>query len=101
MAEILQKEGRVLISAIMNCQTLFDYEIEGSRVLVPYFIYAINRIISKKVPSFEHIQKSESVRKACMKILGTLICLPNHFGQASFKIRGKDGFKVQYLHYVI
>eukprot|EP01102_Stenamoeba_stenopodia_P010826 TRINITY_DN3297_c0_g1_i1.p1 TRINITY_DN3297_c0_g1~~TRINITY_DN3297_c0_g1_i1.p1 ORF type:complete len:906 (-),score=180.91 TRINITY_DN3297_c0_g1_i1:183-2900(-) len=93
MAEILQKEGRVLISAIMNCQTLFDFEIEGSRVLVPYFIYAINRIISKKVPSFEHIQKSESVRKACMKILGTLICLPNHFGQAAFKIRGKDGFK--------
>lgn len=93
MAEILQKEGRVLISAIMNCQSFFDYEIEGSRVLVPYFIYAIGRIITKKVPNFEHIQRGEAVRKACMKILGTLFCLPNHFNQAVFKLKGREGVK--------
>eukprot|EP01100_Stratorugosa_tubuloviscum_P015429 TRINITY_DN8902_c0_g1_i1.p1 TRINITY_DN8902_c0_g1~~TRINITY_DN8902_c0_g1_i1.p1 ORF type:complete len:1255 (+),score=606.97 TRINITY_DN8902_c0_g1_i1:98-3862(+) len=95
MTDILQKESRVLISAIIHCQSLFDYEIEGLRVLVPPFIYSTGKLLTKKISTFDAPDRPEDVRRACIKILSTLVCLPNHFGSCNFTVRAKDLGKVK------
>ena len=86
----LSKEGRVLLAAITSSTTLFTYEIKGIRSLVPYFVGGIQRILSKRAGGFENVMPTEQVRKACLTILGTIICLPNHFVETKFMLRSKD-----------
>jgi len=84
LQDILQKDGRVLISAILHCVDFFCFELQGCRILVPHFLHAINRVLLGKTGAFEHIAPLEKVRRACLHILSTIICLPNHFSKTRF-----------------
>eukprot|EP01094_Clydonella_sp_ATCC50884_P020502 TRINITY_DN4270_c0_g1_i1.p1 TRINITY_DN4270_c0_g1~~TRINITY_DN4270_c0_g1_i1.p1 ORF type:complete len:1309 (-),score=500.74 TRINITY_DN4270_c0_g1_i1:354-4280(-) len=86
----LMKEGRLLLAAINNSVGLMPQELIGIRSVVPAFVYAINRILTKKVQSFEHIFPTDHVRRACIRLLGQIISLPNHFGHGQFRLRIQD-----------
>lgn len=43
----LLKDGRVLIAAVINSSSLLLHEIRGFRSLIPAFMFAISRILSK------------------------------------------------------
>ena len=86
----LSKEGRVLLAAITSSTTLFTYDIKGIRSLVPYFVGGIQRILTKRASGFENVMPVEQVRKSCLTILSTIICLANHFQETRFMLRAKD-----------
>eukprot|EP01103_Thecamoeba_quadrilineata_P017024 TRINITY_DN5886_c0_g2_i1.p1 TRINITY_DN5886_c0_g2~~TRINITY_DN5886_c0_g2_i1.p1 ORF type:complete len:347 (+),score=61.88 TRINITY_DN5886_c0_g2_i1:29-1069(+) len=87
LTEALKKDGRVMISAVMNSQRLFQCELQGLRTLVPSFVYAIARILQKKVENYDKIEAVKRVRKASIKILTSLFSLPNHFAATKFQHR--------------
>ena len=85
----LMKEGKILLAAISSSTSIFVHELRGIRALVPSYVSAIYRILTKKV-KMEHAFSAEKVRKDCLILLGTLICLPNHFGRTPFTLRIND-----------
>lgn len=90
MQSALMKEGRVLLAAITSATNLFNYEIPGLRCLVPSFTYAIHKVITKRAKPFDQVMPAEHVRRACLSILGSLLCLPNHFATTKFYLRISD-----------
>lgn len=82
----LMKEGRLLLAAIINSGGLMPQELVGIRSVVPSFVYAIHRILTKKVQSYEHIFPTDHVRRACIRLLGQIISLPNHFAEGQFRL---------------
>mmetsp|Transcript_2685 Transcript_2685/g.9507 ORF Transcript_2685/g.9507 Transcript_2685/m.9507 type:complete len:1308 (+) Transcript_2685:68-3991(+) len=86
MQEALMKEERVLLAAITSATNLFTLEIKGLRCLVPSFIYAIHKVITKRAKPFDSVMPAEHVRRACLTLLSTLLPLPNHFGDTKFAL---------------
>jgi len=84
LQRVLLQDGRVLISAILNAESLLSCKLAGSRVLLPAFVYAITRIMKGTVNSYSHICRQDLVRHACIRLLATILCLPNYFGTAKF-----------------
>ncbi|KAJ1554626.1 hypothetical protein HK096_002660, partial [Nowakowskiella sp. JEL0078] len=77
--EGMQSDTFTLTSIIMNSSTLFEFELDGIRALVPYIILGIRRILPRLEPHFAcHIPPSD-LRKAAMKLIATLIAIPNRF----------------------
>eukprot|EP01103_Thecamoeba_quadrilineata_P016098 TRINITY_DN5294_c0_g1_i2.p1 TRINITY_DN5294_c0_g1~~TRINITY_DN5294_c0_g1_i2.p1 ORF type:complete len:1059 (+),score=173.97 TRINITY_DN5294_c0_g1_i2:1132-4308(+) len=87
MNEALRKDGRLLYSAIINCQELYTHEIEGTRVLLPSFVYAIGRILQKKVQNYDFIESEAVIRRACIKIFNAIFSFPNHFNNTAFQLK--------------
>ena len=86
LQEVLIRDGRTLISAILYSQELFSRLRHGSRILVQYFIYAITRIVVGNLAA-EPYFVSKGVRAACISIIGQIFCLPKYFGTTSFKLK--------------
>jgi len=47
LQQALIKDGRLLIAAINNGSNLLPFEIKGTRSLIPAFVYAVHRILTK------------------------------------------------------
>lgn len=86
MQAALMKEERVLLAAITSATNLFTLEIKGLRCLVPSFVYAIHKVITKRAKPFDNVMPAEHVRRACLTLLSTLLPLPNHFGSTKFTL---------------
>jgi len=86
MQSALSREGRVLVAVITSSTALFRYELKGIRCLVPFFVAAIERIFLRNAKLCDAVIPSEHVRKACMVILGTILCLPNYFKESEFAL---------------
>mmetsp|Transcript_21996 Transcript_21996/g.32691 ORF Transcript_21996/g.32691 Transcript_21996/m.32691 type:complete len:1192 (-) Transcript_21996:26-3601(-) len=78
LQSVLLKDGRVLMSALLNTTNLFSRQFEGSQVLYPFYLYAISRIFSKKINNFTPHQP-QTIHQACLQTLSTIVCVPNQF----------------------
>eukprot|EP01119_Soliformovum_irregulare_P013034 TRINITY_DN3433_c0_g4_i1.p1 TRINITY_DN3433_c0_g4~~TRINITY_DN3433_c0_g4_i1.p1 ORF type:complete len:1246 (+),score=344.03 TRINITY_DN3433_c0_g4_i1:113-3850(+) len=87
ISDVLQKEGRVLIACLVHNRDFFTQELEGCRILVPYFVYAISGQLTKTKSNFEHILPFDQVREACISILGSLLSLSGFYGQTKMATR--------------
>jgi len=83
LQEILLSDGRPLVALILNTQNLLTQGMNGSRVLVQHYIYAIFRIINSDK---KHL-RADNVRRASLQILSLLICYPKFFGNAELKLK--------------
>ena len=81
----LNKEGRVLVAALASSTAIFSKTILGIRCLVPYYVMAIQKVLSGRVSS-EGIMPPEAFRKSCIQIFSTIVCLSNHFGDTKFTL---------------
>ncbi|KAG1519702.1 hypothetical protein G6F52_008364 [Rhizopus delemar] len=65
-----------LPTLLLSCTELFASDLEGVRILVPDFITAIKKVLPKlRVKSNVPL---DQLRLAAIKVLGTIMCLPNY-----------------------
>ncbi|ORE10052.1 hypothetical protein BCV72DRAFT_247745 [Rhizopus microsporus var. microsporus] len=74
-----------LPTILLSCTELFAADLEGVRILVPEFIKAIKMVLPKlriecKVPV-------DQLRWAAIKVLSTVMCLPNHIHKVELQQR--------------
>lgn len=70
----LEDNGIIILSAILlNCCNMFSYELEGSHILIPSFMATCERIMC------EEGKYPELLRSACITLVSSLICMPNHY----------------------
>jgi cation transporter-like permease len=91
---LAQKQQSLLGVILRKSSSLFLTEYRGLTVLVPSFMYAIGRVILGKnatTSSATSAVLDETntpvviLRRACIKILATLVCLPNHYPGIKFQ----------------
>lgn len=68
-----------LPTILLSCTELFASDLEGLRMLVPKFISAIKRVLPKLRFERKTNASLDNLRLAAIKILGTIMCLPNHY----------------------
>lgn len=73
----------------MNCTELFATDLDGVRMLVPDFVVGIKLVLPKLAPDFKCRVPLDQLRLAAIKVVSTIMCLPNHFEKVSLK-RGWD-----------
>jgi hypothetical protein len=75
----LAEDDVIVISAIiLNSCKIFSYELKGSHVLIPHYVRVCAHILS----GVEKSKYPEVLRSACITLVSSLICLPNHFAGA-------------------
>lgn len=89
LIEVLSGEGQVVIASLLGCQSLLFYELPGVRILIPYFVRACKTYLLMTKDEYEksltgHIPKLDRVRSACLKILGSILCLGSRLAGATF-----------------
>eukprot|EP01114_Cavostelium_apophysatum_P012293 TRINITY_DN2733_c0_g1_i3.p1 TRINITY_DN2733_c0_g1~~TRINITY_DN2733_c0_g1_i3.p1 ORF type:complete len:1100 (-),score=286.84 TRINITY_DN2733_c0_g1_i3:2012-5311(-) len=87
LSDVLLKDGRVLVSALLCTTNFFAWELEGSRVLIPYFLYAVAAQLTKTKTTFDFPMSFDHLRRACIKIFGTIISMANFFGGTELAFR--------------
>lgn len=83
LSQVLGESTEVMIAGLTNAGILFPCELPGFRILTPAFVYALNRVLLRRL-HFEHAGAQENVRRECLRILGYLISTPNHFSDTPF-----------------
>jgi hypothetical protein len=76
-----QEVSSTLVAVLRHCGSLFTYGLPGSHILIPSFVFAVSRVLNCKKNVSESIQAYE-VRNYALKVLSTLLCLPEHFQSA-------------------
>eukprot|EP01116_Phalansterium_solitarium_P011073 TRINITY_DN26680_c0_g1_i1.p1 TRINITY_DN26680_c0_g1~~TRINITY_DN26680_c0_g1_i1.p1 ORF type:complete len:538 (-),score=150.79 TRINITY_DN26680_c0_g1_i1:8-1621(-) len=84
LADALQKEGKVMLSCLLHSKHFFADELDGCRVLLPHFIYALSTQLTKSKSGVSHF---DQVRGACVRILASLLSLPAYYGQTRLHMR--------------
>ncbi|KAJ3171864.1 hypothetical protein HK101_011215 [Irineochytrium annulatum] len=74
-----------LTAILMSSETLFVSDLEGARILVPDVIVGIRRVLPRLEREFILNVSLEELRRASLKILGTIFTLPNHFEAVGVK----------------
>ncbi|KAL0483098.1 RapGAP, partial [Acrasis kona] len=75
----LAEDDIIVFSAIiLNSCKIFSYELEGSHTLIPHYMRVCGMILSGTDKS----KYPEVLRSACITLISSLICLPNHFAGA-------------------
>ncbi|XP_055878983.1 ral GTPase-activating protein subunit beta-like isoform X3 [Biomphalaria glabrata] len=87
--------GEVLSNILFNSCSLLRVDLSGVQLLLPYILKAIELVLSKTAPDFklcEQIPYSE-LRKACIHLLISMLCLPLHFKDLEIKdiLKKDDG----------
>ncbi|XP_059176419.1 ral GTPase-activating protein subunit beta-like isoform X2 [Physella acuta] len=87
--------GEVLSNILFNSCSLLRVDLSGVQLLLPYILKAIELVLSKTTPDFklcEQIPYSE-LRKACIHLLISMLCLPLHFKHLEIKdiLKKEDG----------
>jgi hypothetical protein len=81
----LNGDDLIIINSIMlNSCKIFSFELEGSFSLIPTYVKTVSKILS--VAKNQTNPYSESLRASCITMLGSLICLPNHYGFVNSEI---------------
>ncbi|KAI9033672.1 hypothetical protein CLU79DRAFT_724841 [Phycomyces nitens] len=70
---------------LMNCTELFAIDLEGVRMLVPDFISAIKMVLPKLNIQCKCFVSVDDLRLAALKVISTVMCLPNHFEKVELK----------------
>ncbi|KAL0082446.1 hypothetical protein F4703DRAFT_1739402 [Phycomyces blakesleeanus] len=70
---------------LMNCTELFAIDLEGVRMLVPDFISAIKMVLPKLNIQCKCFVSVDDLRLAAIKVISTVMCLPNHFEKVELK----------------
>jgi hypothetical protein len=71
-----------LPTILLSCTELFASDLEGVRMLVPKFISAIKRVLPKLRFEYKTNVSLDNLRLAAIKVLSTIMCLPNHHFEA-------------------
>ncbi|KAF2078200.1 hypothetical protein CYY_000490 [Polysphondylium violaceum] len=80
IAEALWCDGKILVSTVIHTQNIFSSELPGSRILIPSYLRALNKILTVAPAGAQ----SEYLRKSGIKILGSILSLPNRFEKVTF-----------------
>ncbi|XP_025089592.1 ral GTPase-activating protein subunit beta-like isoform X4 [Pomacea canaliculata] len=79
--------GEVLTSILFNSCDLLRTDLAGVQILTPYILKALELVLSRTSPEFrlsEQISYIE-LRKACVHLLLSMVCLPLHFKDLQIK----------------
>jgi len=86
----------VVIAILLGSKKIFAYEeLEGSHILIRYYTKVCDKILggvtggsSKEIA--QNSKYNTEVRHACITIIGSLICFPNHFAAPNIVSKGVD-----------
>ena len=73
------KSDTCLPTILLSCTELFATDLEGVRMLVPDFMSAIKMVLPKMKFECKTQVSIDNLRLAAIKVLSTIMCLPNHF----------------------
>ncbi|KAF7730162.1 hypothetical protein EC973_002770 [Apophysomyces ossiformis] len=74
-----------LPTILMNCTELFSSDLQGVRMLIPEFVTAIKLILPKLQIDIKQAVSVDELRLAAIKVISTVMCLPNHFDKVELK----------------
>lgn len=80
------KSDSCLPTILLSCTELFATDLEGVRMLVPEFIAAIKMVLPKLRFECKTNVSIDNLRLAAIKVLSTIMCLPNHFNKVELKL---------------
>lgn len=80
------KSESCLPTILLSCTELFATDLEGVRMLVPDFISAIKMVLPKLKFDCKTNVSIDNLRLAAIKVLSTIMCLPNHFNKVELKL---------------
>ncbi|KAJ8308235.1 hypothetical protein KUTeg_013109 [Tegillarca granosa] len=84
--------GQVLASILFNSCDLLRVDLDGVQLLVPYLLEALQLVLTDPSPKFKLSDQSINVdgiyvdlRRACIHLLQSMVCLPLHFKDLEIK----------------
>ncbi|XP_046372123.1 ral GTPase-activating protein subunit beta-like isoform X1 [Haliotis rufescens] len=79
--------GQVLSNILFNSCDLLRVDLAGVQILVPYILNALELVLTKTQPDFKLCEQIPYVelRKACVHLLLSMLCLPLHFKDLEIK----------------
>eukprot|EP01102_Stenamoeba_stenopodia_P022731 TRINITY_DN9583_c0_g1_i1.p1 TRINITY_DN9583_c0_g1~~TRINITY_DN9583_c0_g1_i1.p1 ORF type:complete len:1236 (+),score=308.21 TRINITY_DN9583_c0_g1_i1:62-3769(+) len=85
--QALESREGLLWSVVLRSSSgcFFPCELKGSHVLLPQFVAAIQTVLSASKNKRSTIPSGPQIRKASLKLIGTILPLANHYGDLSFK----------------
>eukprot|EP00004_Rigifila_ramosa_P009403 TRINITY_DN2092_c0_g1_i1.p1 TRINITY_DN2092_c0_g1~~TRINITY_DN2092_c0_g1_i1.p1 ORF type:complete len:1144 (-),score=323.78 TRINITY_DN2092_c0_g1_i1:64-3462(-) len=92
ISEGLRGDGQVICAIVCSTTTLFRLGLPGVLSLVPPFLALLKKVLPETKPTFTVSVPLPTLRRACIKILLSLICLPlNHAATPIFSLPGLNG----------
>ncbi|KAJ3436655.1 hypothetical protein M0812_18716 [Anaeramoeba flamelloides] len=70
--------GRSICAILCNTTKIFSTDLPGIHILVPFYLDIIERIVVKKTLPPNYSVRVENLRKSCIEIILTLVCLPRY-----------------------
>lgn len=80
------KSEACLPTILLSCTELFATDLEGVRMLVPDFISAIKMVLPKLRFECKTNVSIDNLRLAAIKVLSTIMCMPNHFDKVELQL---------------
>ncbi|KAH3761930.1 rap/ran GTPase-activating protein [Pelomyxa schiedti] len=77
-------KNMTLISLLLHSQNLIPTEITGFKILIPYYVHAISRILKQNPSTFRCGMPVETVRRACLNILCHIMCYACKYQKTPF-----------------
>ncbi|KAI8996097.1 hypothetical protein BC832DRAFT_567895 [Gaertneriomyces semiglobifer] len=74
----LTDDNHVLTSIIMNSGELFTRELDGLRVLIPDFIFALRKVLPVLKTGVISFVDPDELRRGAYRLISTIMALPNH-----------------------
>jgi len=81
----LKKNNYMMGVVLNNSLNLFQSEFKGVRMLIPSILAAMEAVLASGKPLEGISSKIQVLRNSCIKILSSLISLPNQFGTLKFR----------------
>ncbi|KAK5584443.1 hypothetical protein RB653_006054 [Dictyostelium firmibasis] len=78
ISEALWCDGKILRDTIIHSQNIFSSGLPGSRILIPSYTRALNHILTAQGTN------DPELRRCAIKILGSILCLPNRYETIKF-----------------
>ncbi|KAI9496808.1 hypothetical protein BDB00DRAFT_869033 [Zychaea mexicana] len=79
------KSDACLPTILLHCTELFATDLDGVRMLAPEFIAAIKMVLPKLQIDCKGFVGVDDLRLAAIKVVSTIMCLPNHFDKVELK----------------
>ncbi|XP_071504740.1 ral GTPase-activating protein subunit beta-like [Diadema antillarum] len=71
--------GLVLSNVLYNADNLLRVDLAGVKVLIPYLLTAMEIVIPDTELRFRSLVPKNELRRACIHLLMSMLCLPHHF----------------------
>ena len=79
------KSDACLPTILLHCTELFATNLVGVKMLAPEFISAIKMVLPKLQIDCRGFVSVDDLRLAAIKVVSTIMCLPNHFDKVELK----------------